>query len=66
MNKIQMANDRVHAEMLQYSSMQQPFVSFMDTIKIFYYYPAVERLDPHFMKLSKSNSASCVPKKTLQ
>jgi hypothetical protein len=59
-NKIQMANDRVHAGKLQYSSMQQPFVSFTDAIEIFYYYSTVEGLDPNFMKLSKSNSASCV------
>jgi hypothetical protein len=46
-----MANDRVHAQTLQYSSMQQPFVSFPDTVEIFYYYPAVEGLDPYFMKV---------------
>jgi hypothetical protein len=38
--------------------MQQPFVSFTDTIEVIYYYPALEVLDPHFMKLSKPKSAS--------
>jgi hypothetical protein len=37
-----MASERALAETLQYSSKQQPFVSFTDTSEIFYYYPAVE------------------------
>jgi hypothetical protein len=37
-----MANERALAETLQYSSKEQPFVSFTDTSEIFYYYPAVE------------------------